>query len=138
MSQFESNIKTIPFTQELVYNKLSDLNNLEKVKDRIPADKVQDLSFDADTLSFNVSPVGTVTLKVIEREAPKTIKFGTDQSPIPFNMWIQIVPADDNSSKIKLTIKADINPMMKAMINKPIQDGLEKMAEMLSAIDYSD
>ena len=52
MSNFESSVKVIPYSQERVYNKLSDLSNLEAVKDRLPKDKVQDLSFDSDTLSF--------------------------------------------------------------------------------------
>ena len=58
MSNFESSVKVIPYSQERVYNKLSDLSNLEAVKDRLPKDKVQDLSFDLDTLSFSVSPIG--------------------------------------------------------------------------------
>ena len=57
MANFESSVKVIPYSQERVYAKLSDLSNLESVKDRLPEDKVQDLSFDSDTLSFNVSPV---------------------------------------------------------------------------------
>ena len=57
MSNFESSVKVIPYSQERVYNKLSDLSNLEAVKDRLPKDKVQDLSFDSDTLSFSVSPI---------------------------------------------------------------------------------
>ena len=57
MSNFESSVKVIPYSQERVYNKLSDLSNLEAVKDRLPKDKVQDLSFDSDTLSFSVYPI---------------------------------------------------------------------------------
>ena len=30
MTKFESSVKTIPASQEAVYEKLSDLNNLEK------------------------------------------------------------------------------------------------------------
>ncbi len=60
MSNFESSVKVIPYSQERVYNKLSDLSNLEAVKDRLPKDKVQDLSFDSDTLSFSVLPIGQV------------------------------------------------------------------------------
>ena len=67
MSQFESSVKQIPFSQERVYTKLSDLSNLESVKDRIPQDKVKDISFDSDTLTFSVDPVGKITLEVIER-----------------------------------------------------------------------
>ena len=136
MSQFESSVKQIPFSQERVYAKLSDLSNLESMKDRIPQDKVKDISFDSDTLTFSVDPVGKITLQVIEREPFKCIKFETTQSPLPFNLWIQLVPDSEQGCKMKLTIRVDINPFMKAMVQKPLQDGLEKMVEMLSMINY--
>ena len=135
MANFESSVKVIPYSQERVYAKLSDLSNLESVKDRLPEDKVQDLSFDSDILSFNVSPVGQITLQ-IERDPCKCIKLATTNSPLPFNMWIQLVETAEEECKIKLTIGMDINPFMKAMVQKPLQDGLEKMVEMLSMIQY--
>lgn len=136
MTQFESSVKTISYAQERVYAKLSDLNNLESVKDRLPADKIKDLSFDTDTLSFSVSPVGQVTLRICEREPHKCIKFETTNSPLPLNLWIQILSIGDEECKIKLTIKADINPFIKGMVKKPLQEGLEKMVEMLAMIAY--
>ena len=136
MSQFESSVKQIPFSQERVYAKLSDLSNLESMKDRIPQDKVKDLSFDSDTLTFSVDPVGKITLQVIEREPFKCIKFETTQSPLPFNLWIQLVPDSEQGCKMKLTIRVDINPFMKAMVQKPLQEGIEKMADMLAMIQY--
>ena len=55
MTKFESGVKMIPAPQELVYEKLADLNNLEKLKDNLPEDKVKNLSFDADSLSIEVA-----------------------------------------------------------------------------------
>lgn len=136
MSNFESSVKVIPYSQERVYNKLSDLSNLEAVKDRLPQDKVQDLNFDSDTLSFSVPPVGQLTLQIIEREPCKCIKLATTNSPIPFNMWIQLVETGEEECKMKVTIGMDINPFMKAMVQKPLQEGLEKMVEMLAIINY--
>lgn len=136
MTQFESNVKVIPYNNEQVYAKISDLTNLERVKDKIPEGKIKDLQFDADSISFNASPVGTITLRIIEREPCTCVKFETVNSPLPFNLWIQIVPETESECKIKLTIKAEINPFIKGMIQKPLEEGLEKMAEMLSKIPY--
>lgn len=136
MSNFESSVKVIPYSQERVYSKLSDLSNLEAIKDCLPQDKVQDLSFDSDTLSFSVSPIGQLTLQIVEREPSKCIKLATTNSPIPFNMWIQLVATGEEECKVKVTIGMDINPFMKAMVQKPLQEGLEKMVEMLAVINY--
>ncbi|ERI84771.1 hypothetical protein HMPREF1981_02247 [Bacteroides pyogenes F0041] len=136
MNKFESSVKVIPCSQERVYAKLSDLKNLEAVKDRLPQDKVQGLNFDSDTLSFSVSPVGSLTLQIVEREPCKCIKFATTQSPLPFNLWIQIVETAPEECKIKVTVGMEVNPFMKAMVQKPLKDGLEKMVEMLAVIQY--
>ena len=85
MTKFESTVKVIPYSQERVYEKLSDLSNLEALKDRLPEDKVKDISFDSDTLSFSVAPVGQLTLKIVEREPSKCIKFETTNSPLPLD-----------------------------------------------------
>ena len=129
-------MKVIPASQSAVYGKLSDLSNLEKIKSRLPEDKVKNLEFTADTLSVEISPVGTVTLEIVEREPEKCIKFGTTTSPLPFNLWIQIVSTGEAECKIKLTIGMELNPFMKVMVQKPLQEGLEKIADMLALIQY--
>ena len=136
MKKFESNIKQIPYSQEAVYRNISDLSNLERVRDRVPADKVQDFSFDHDSVSINVAPVGQITLKIVEREEPKCVKFETTQSPMPFNLWIQVLPVNETTSKMKITVKADIPFMLAAMVNGPIQDGVEKIADALALVPY--
>ena len=136
MTKFESDVKLIPYSQERVFEKLADLNNLEVIKDRIPKDKVQDISFDSDSLSFNVAPVGTIKLQVVEREPYKCIKFETVVSPLPFNLWIQLVAVSERECKLKVTIGMDLNPFMKTMVQKPLKEGLEKMVDMLSMIKY--
>ena len=129
-------MKQIPYSQEAVYRNISDLRNLEKVRDRIPEDKVKDFSFDADTISINVPPVGELKLRVVEREEPKCVKFETAQSPVPFNVWIQMLPVDEQSSKMKVTVKAELNPFIKGMVSGPLQDGVEKIADALAKIEY--
>ena len=122
MTKFESGVKVVPASQEAVYEKLSDLSNLEKVKDRLPEDKVKNLSFDAESMTIEVAPVGKITLQIVEKEPCKCIKFA--------------IPTTETECKMKLTIGMDINPFMKTMVQKPLQEGLEKMADMLAMIQY--
>ncbi len=141
MAQYESSVKHVFYSQEQVYNKLSDLNNLESVRDRLDMIKdklngeLEDLTFDRDSLSMKVKGI-SLTLRIIEREPMKCIKFEGDKSPIPLNLWIQILPVTDTEAKLKVTIRAEVNMFMKAMVAKPLQNGVEKLAEMLSMIPY--
>lgn len=136
MATFESSVRQIPHSQQAVYNMLSDLSHIDRVKDRIPADKLNDLTFDADSMSIS-TPMGAVKLKIVDREEPKCIKFETEQSPLPFNFWIQILPVTDTTCKMKLTIKAELNPFIKGMVSKPLQEGIEKIADALQMINYA-
>lgn len=136
MTKFESSVKVISASQEAVYEKLSNLSNLETVKDRLPQDKVKNLSFDAESLSIEAAPIGKITLHIVEKEPCKCIKFETTVSPLPFNLWIQIAPVTEAECKIKLTVGMELNPFMKTMVQKPLQEGIDKMAEILSLIEY--
>ena len=136
MATFESSIKQVPFAQQAVYAKLSNLSNLESVRDRVPNDKLQDFTFDNDSVSISVAPVGKITLRICDREEPKCVKFETVESPLPFNLWIQILPVTAETSKMKVTVKADIPFMLKGMVSGPLQDGVEKIAVALGLIDY--
>ena len=135
MSKFESSIKKVAYPQENVYRMLSDLSNIERVRDRIPEDNLKDLTFDSDSVSIT-SPMGPVTLRVVEREEPKCVKFEAEQSPVPMNLWIQMLPTSETESKLKVTLKADIPFFMAAMAKKPLEDGVEKIAEALAMIPY--
>jgi hypothetical protein len=136
MTSFESKVKQIPYPQEAVYRNISDLSNLERIRDRIPSDRIQEFSFDRDNVTINVPPIGTVSMHIVEREEPKCVKFEAAQSPLPFNLWIQMLPVDENTSKMKVTVKADIPLMLKGIVSGPLQDGVDKVADALSLIPY--
>ena len=136
MTKCESSVKQIPYPVEDVYRNISDLSNLERVRDRVPQDKLQDFQFDSDSVQVSVSPVGTIKLRICEREENKCVKFETEQSPMPFNLWIQVLPVTATESKMKVTVKADIPFMLKGMVSGPLQDGVEKIADALSQIPF--
>ncbi len=136
MTEFVSEVKTIPHNEDRIFDMLSDLSNLEKVKDRIPNDKIQDFEFDTDSCSFSVSPVGKITFQIVEREPNKTIKFATTTSPLPLFLWVQLKQAGENDTRMKLTIRAELNPFIKPMVSKPLQDAIEKIANALVSLPY--
>lgn len=136
MNQFESRVVNIQYSQHRVYATLSDLSNLEKVRGMLPEDKVKDLRVDSDAVSLNVSPVGDVAFHIIEREEPKCVKFQATSSPIPLTLWVQILPTAADACKVKLTLRTELNPFIKGMVQKPIQEGIDRLADLLGDISY--
>ena len=104
------------------------------VKDKLDG-KLEDMSFDRDSITLKVQGI-SLTLRIIEREPLKCIKFEGDKSPIHLNLWIQILPVTQEEAKMKVTIRAEVNMFMKAMVSKPLQEGVEKLADMLAMLPY--
>ena len=152
MAKYESQIKQVPFSQSAVYAKLADLTNLAVIKERfddpivqekLPADKieevrkaVQQMEFTADTVSVPAGPIGSVAVEIVEREPEKCVKFSSTNSPVSFKLWIQMLPTSDTTSKMKVTIDADLNFFMKQMVGPHLEKGVDKFADMLAMIPY--
>ncbi|QIK61516.1 SRPBCC family protein [Dysgonomonas sp. HDW5A] len=138
MAEYISDIKTIPYSDQDIFSVLSDLRKLDLIKDKIPQDKIKDFSYDQDSCTVTVDPIGKVRFVIVEREPNSTIKFEAEQLPFKLNLWIQLKQSATEETKMKLTVKADINAFLKPMISKPLQNGLDKMAETLATIPYGD
>ncbi|MBR4793991.1 MAG: SRPBCC family protein [Bacteroidaceae bacterium] len=141
MKRIESSVKQIPYSQESVYNKVSDLSNLKYLVDRIPEDqknqfKAENLECTPDRVGCTVSPVGQIEIGVVARDPLKCVKLETLRSPINLTIWIQIVSTGDSSCKIKLTVDADLNVFMAKMVEKPLTEAVEKLADLLSTLPY--
>jgi hypothetical protein len=141
----------------MVFSKLSDLSNLQNVKQKLDnpelvaklkeqadGDQVEkmipvlkSLTSDTDSVSVSVPPVGNLTLRVVEREE-KCIKYALENVPINANLWIQLLPIDANSCKMKVTIGADLNLIMRGMLGGKLEKGAEGIANMLSRMPYTE
>lgn len=153
LAKYESEVKIVPQSQSVVYSRFDDLNSLSAIKDRlsdptvqqklseqVPADKLdelrkyaQGLSFEADAIHI-ASPMGNITLRVVEREAPKCIKFASEGSPVQLYVWIQLLSHGAYESKLRVTVGAEVNFFMKGMVAKPLQQAADGLANMLSAL----
>lgn len=135
MTEYTSNIQQIPFSAERVFSKLSNLNNLESVKPMIEG-KVKDFTFDTDSCQFKVDAIGTIGIRIVDREPFKNIKLESVKSPIEFFGWIQLQEVAPDDTKLKLLFKAEIPFFLKAMISSKLKEGINKMAEMLAKLPY--
>jgi len=133
MTTYESDIKTISSSEEVVFGILSDLNNLKKLQENpVLADKVKDIQFDTDSCSFAVEGFGKVGFRIIEREPFKTIKLVSENAPFEVTVWIQLKKVVENETAMKLTLKADLPMMIKMMVDKKLKEGINSIADLLA------
>ncbi|MFV0468620.1 MAG: SRPBCC family protein [Dysgonomonas sp.] len=139
MTEYTSDVKTIPYSDMDIFSVLSDLSRIEQFRDKLPIDqldKIKDFSCDKDSCTISVDPIGKIRFIIVDRIPNNTIKFEAEQIPFGFNLWIQLKQVAENDTKLKLTVKADLNMFLKPMVSKPLQEGLNKMADMLAVLPY--
>ena len=133
MTTYESDIKTISSNEEVVFNILSDLNNLKDILDQTAiTGKVKDLQFQSDSFSFVVDGFGKMGFRIVESEPFKTIKLQSEHAPVEINVWIQLVQGAENDTQMKLTLKADLPTMIKMMMDKKLKEGINLIADVLA------
>lgn len=132
MTTIESKIGQKAASAEQVYRFLTDLRNLDSF---IPDDKVRDWKSEQDSCSFTIPSVGSMTLRIVEKEAFKMIKIEPSggASPFTFRFYVQIKEIAPKDSRIKLTLKADLNMVMAGVIKGPLKKGLDQIIDTLSA-----
>jgi hypothetical protein len=148
--KYISEIKTINFPVEKVYNRLSDLRNIEKlvnpekfreIKDQMPDApdiKIENFQATEDECSFSINPIGKVGLSVVDKELNKLIKLsGSEGLPLDFNCWLQFLPVDEENCKVRLTLHAEMNPIIKMMVNKHLAAGVDRIADALTKINFA-
>ena len=133
MTTYESDIKTISSSEEMVFGILSDLKNLEKLKENPSLkDKAKDVQVDTDSCSFAVEGFGKMGFRIVEREPFKTIKLVSEKTPVEVNVWIQLKQTADNETAMRLTLKAELPMMIKMMVDKKLKKGINSIADVLA------
>jgi len=148
--KYVSDIKTINWENSIVYHKLSNLEflnimfnpeSLARVKEQM-GDKAADMNIqnfvaDRDRCSFDVAPMGHISFYVEEREEPKTIKIRSEEStPFQFRLWIQLLPVNSTQCKMRITLHTELNMMMKMMVGKKLEGGINQIADGIAQIPF--
>lgn len=158
MAEYKSTVHVAPFPQQRVYDRLSDLTFLALIRDNIDnpdarqrildqaqgkmtadqldkaAEKIRQMQIDRDSVTSD-SPVGQITLRIVEREEPKCVKFALEGAPVQANLWIQMLPQGDQCA-MRVTLRAELNFFIKQMVGKKLEEGTEGLARMLASIPY--
>jgi len=138
MTEFVSDVKKIPYSNELVFGVLSDLSKLDLVKDKLPEDRISDFWCNKDSCSFSVDPFGSVTFVVMVRDSNKEIKFKSQGLPFDVFASIELVAKSENETLMKLIVRADLNPLIKQMVSTPMREGIDKLAEVIASLSYDE
>ncbi len=130
-----STIKTIYSPVERVYHTLANLENLRPLL-QSHQDKLKDVALTNDSIEVPAGMMGTIALHIEERQEGKCVKYTTDRSPVKATVWIQVLPDGVDTTRLKLTVDADIPIVLRPMVSSRMKEGVEQVADMLAKIKY--
>ena len=135
--KYESAVTKVAASAAQIYSVFSNLKNLERVKDMIPQDKVQEMEIEAESVRMKVDGLGQkITILIVDKTENEVIKYGVEGIPMEMNFWIQMKEVAPMDTRIKLTLKADIPMMFKMMLDKKIQQGIDQAAAMIAQFPF--
>ena len=136
--KYESAVTKVAASAAQIYSVFSNLKNLERVKDMIPQDKVQEMEIEAESVRMKVDGLGQkITILIVDKTENEVIKYGVEGIPMEMNFWIQMKEVAPMDTRIKLTLKADIPMMFKMMLDKKIQQGINQAAAMIAQFPFA-
>ena len=136
--KYESAVTKVAASAAQIYSVFSNLRNLERVKDMIPQDKVQEMEIEAESVRMKVDGLGQkITILIVDKTENEVIKYGVEGIPMEMNFWIQMKEVAPMDTRIKLTLKDDIPMMFKMMLDKKIQQGIDQAAAMIAQFPFA-
>lgn len=143
-----SNIQKVDSSIADVYSFLSDFSKIGKLIEMARqmgvgqqmseiSDKIENVTTTEDTCTFLVKGLGEMGVKIVEREEPKLIKLeGDERMPFHFEIWIQLLDNGPYDTRLRITVEADLNMMIKMLLKGKLEKGINQLAEGLAKIPY--
>jgi len=131
MTTIESKHVDINNTQKEVFDFLGDLNNFKLL---LPQDKISNWKSDLKSCSFKVNGMATISL-ILESSDPNKnhhIVSG-EESPFPFTLDITVDENCENSIAYNKFV-GEINPFLKLMVEKPLSNLFNYIADKLAEV----
>ena len=126
MTNFKSPEVEVNISVEALYNKLSNVNNL---RDILPP-QISEFQSTKDSCCFKMSGMPTIHLEIAEKIPNSKISLIAKDSQVPFTLECNI-SENGNMAKATLEINAELNMMMKMMLEKPLSNFLNSASEGL-------
>ena len=126
MTNFKSQEVEVNVSAEVLYNKLSNVNNLRNI---LPP-QVSEFQSTENSCCFKMGSMPTIYLEIAEKIPNSKISLIAKDSQVPFTLECNISENGD-MAKATLEINAELNMMMKMMLEKPLTNFLNSSSEGL-------
>lgn len=129
MTTLESNIVSHMTSAKKIFSFLADLNHFEALM----PEQVSDWQSTAKEASFNINGMATLSM-CIKEELPysKLVYRSQGENPFEYSLICNIEELTPETVTTKLSFEADLNPMLKMMLVKPLTNLLNILNDKLA------
>ncbi|MFI5164635.1 MAG: SRPBCC family protein [Bacteroidia bacterium] len=114
-----------------VFSFLTNFNNFQKL---MPPQVVDWQSTENDC-SFKISGLATIGMKIVEKIPNSLIKISSNgKVPFEFTLNVNLTETSPTQTTGQLIFEADLNPMMKMMVEKPLRNFFNILAAKLKEV----
>lgn len=117
--KFETDHVVVNASETELFTFLSNLNNYEQLM----PDSISNWQSTEDTCSFKISGMATIGLAISSKTPNARLDLKSHGDVMfPYEMTISLNKVSDTETEAKLSFVGDVNPFMKMMVEKPIQN----------------
>jgi carbon monoxide dehydrogenase subunit G len=107
------------------------LTNLNNFKNLFPEDKISDWVSSKDKFSLKIQKMYTLELEKVEVKADYIKLSSGENASIKFDMKINLTEVNAENTTAQILCNIDINPILKAMVSKPLNELFNYMANKI-------
>ena len=145
MTTIKSEKTLIAAPAEKVFDKLSNLENLKPLLDKVPVEQIPEdkrelfnrVQVTEDCISIPGGPVGDIRLRMSDRLPNSLIQLAGEGTPVPMLMRLEIEPRGEEECEVQVSVALDIPVMLKPMVSGPLKKVVDQFAQVLGAIPFN-
>lgn len=128
MTEFVSERVEINMPTDEVFDFLSDFTNFSSLM----PEQIKNWSATENTCSFAIEGLAELNMRIASKSKASNIHIVADgKNPVDYTLDIFLFDAPFNKSKAEIIFNAGLNPFIKAMASKPLQNFVDKLAQKL-------
>ena len=131
MTSFKSDKILINKSQEDLYAFLSDFNNFEKLM----PEQVTNWKATNDSCSFTIQGMADLAMTMGQQTEYSQITYNSvGEKPFRFDLKTHFSLADNDQTETHIILNADLNPMIKMMASRPLQNFVNLLVNKLKEV----
>ncbi len=131
MASYKSDKIIINKPAEDIFAFLSDFNNFEKLM----PEQVTNWLSTKEGCSFTIQGMADLAMEMGQQTEFSQITYNSKgEKPFVFDMTTNFNPVEVNQTETQITLNADLNPMLKMMASRPLQNFVNLLVNKLKEV----